>query len=289
MVLSLFVTFSVFAGLKIGYSDFTAGSGCPTFQQCAAAGYNIVIVAFGTVSTTGSVSLTYYGPYSNLSQLTSAITTAKQTYPQLKVLISFGGQNNTWNPSSSVNAQTLGTALANFCTSNNFDGIDFDLETAVTDTYINSVIVQIKATAPSLMITAAPQAVVNNQGYFVTTGWNYGYNASIIAGNYTYVWPQFYNNTWCSINGVTETSASYIPLWFNNVAPTTANPSGTGLPSSITWIVGLPATPEAGNGCVGVDTNANITNMLKNYAGTMTWSTNADMANNWNMVKNIMP
>lgn len=285
----LLITISVFAGIKVGYSDFTAIGSCPTYEECAKAGYNIVVTAFAKLDgTTVSMPSNYCGPYGSLSGVKAAIASVKKTYPNFKVFISFGGESayNTWNPGK-ASAASVANAIVKFVHENGFDGVDFDLEIDVNQDYIYEVANDIDKATPSILISCAPQAVVSNAvGQFVTGGWCYGYNKAIEANLFNYIWPQFYNNTWCHIvkDGVpiSEEKAEFITLFLNGEL-------SVKIPSDTHILPGIPATKSAGNGCVGYDTVNNIRRALDAFPGTMCWSTNADKANGWNVITNIMP
>ena len=230
----------------------------------------------------------YCGQYGNLGEVKKAIARIKESHPHVEILLSFGGAANTWNPGD-ASADAVSKSILKFVEENGFDGVDMDLEIPVKAEYMEEVVTAIRKGNPNLLITCAPQAVYDNGlgACLVTTGWNQDYNDAINAQCFDYIWPQFYNNVkWSAIDGLDEHSAEYIPTWLKKFE----EKQDMGLfPENITFIPGLPATKEAGDGCVGHDTNENIRKMLTSYKGTMCWSTNQDKINNWTMVTQIMP
>lgn len=296
MVLLMFASISMFAGMKVGYADFTARSSCPKFGEMASHGYTVAIYAFCVVNGTSvTIPQTYLGQYSSLSEMTADMKKAKTDYPGFKVFLSVGGEAalSSWKPGT-ASATDVGNAMAKFASDNSFDGVDFDIETEVKPTYMKEVIDQISTAYPKLYISIAPQSVGAlgseidgawdnySKAGFVTGGWCYGYNDAIASGKVNFIWPQMYNNVWCKLNGRQETSVDYIKQ-FKTIK------FNVNIPANTLLLPGIPATKSSGNGVTGVETDTNIKSALSLFPGTMTWSINADATNNWNMVTNVMP
>lgn len=144
MVLLMFTSILMFAGMKVGYADFTAMSSCPKFGEMASHGYTVAIYAFCVVDGTSvSIPQTYLGQYKSLAEMTTDLKKAKTDHPGFKVFLSVGGEAalSTWKPGT-ASAADVGNAMAKFASDNGFDGVDFDIETEVNPTYIKGVIDQ---------------------------------------------------------------------------------------------------------------------------------------------------
>jgi len=295
-VVFLLTSVSLFAGMKVGYADFTARGSCPKFEEMALNGYTNVIYAFCLVEGSSvTIPEAYLGQYRSLPEMVTDMKMTKEKYKGFQVFLSFGGAEycNTWKPAQ-ASSKGVGEALGKFAYENGFDGIDFDIEVNVDPVYIKEVVNQISAVYPELYISMAPQAVGAlhseidgawdnfSKAGLVTGGWCYGYNDAIETGNVDYIWPQMYNNVWCKLNGITQSSAEYIKQ-FKTIKYNVKIPANTLI------LPGIPATEKSGNGATGHDSDANIKAALDLFPGTMTWSINNDALNNWNMVKNVMP
>jgi len=92
----------------------------------------------------------------------------------MKVLVSVGGQANTFNPETLDSGQIseLASNVVNFIHSNGLDGIDFDIEVKTDPNLIMYLLRDVKYNDENILLTAAPQI---NNGHSVTTGDNQDY------------------------------------------------------------------------------------------------------------------
>ncbi|QSH41902.1 glycoside hydrolase family 18 protein [Lentisphaerota bacterium ZTH] len=194
------VHFSSFANLHVGYWETW---GDVTFDQAMDNNYNVIVVAFASVTNT-EISLDEYGPYDTLSDLEDAINNAKSNNPNIRFLLSFGGANNTYSPGNS-DITAVAKNMASYASSLGFDGIDLDLEIAVGEDILYQLATEIKDANSSLLLTAAPQVnAINDNGEiyvaFVTTGYNSDYDEAIREGCFDYIFIQCYNNNGFGVN-----------------------------------------------------------------------------------------
>ncbi len=185
-----------------GYLDTTAtGSALKvSLRQAAQDGYTMVIFAFARVS---GVQIDYYDT-SSKDVMTQKIVEAKAN--GMKVLVSVGGENNTFNPGALTATQIseLAQKIVSFVKNNQLDGIDFDIEVHTEPQLILDLLKNIKSIDPELILTAAPQI---NNGRLVTTGFYEDYQLAINAGLFNYLFLQEYNTP--PQNDVTYISTAY--------------------------------------------------------------------------------
>eukprot|EP00756_Hemistasia_phaeocysticola_P056294 Hpha_TRINITY_DN3238_c0_g1::TRINITY_DN3238_c0_g1_i1::g.185818::m.185818 len=148
--------------------------------------YNIIIITFASLDTSGNVTLDIQGPYQkNLPGLASAIAEWKQGKDpfgrERKALVSIGGQNGRWP--SGITAGAIEAGLGSFMKEFNLDGLDIDLEGSAVSAATSLVPVIKSLTSQGKIVTAAVEAA---QGPLD------GYKN--ILSLCTWVHPQFYNN-----------------------------------------------------------------------------------------------
>jgi chitinase len=172
-----------------GYLDTTATGSAQTVKmpQVKKDGYNTVIFAFATVKGT---EVTY--PTIKATRVKAA------TEAGLKVLISLGGQYNTFKPGqlTSTEIQTLASNLVMMVRTLGANGIDFDLEVATPPTFLDELTAAIQAKDPSVLLSAAPQVVCDTEVtkcQLVTTGANSDYDLAIKNNRFDYLFIQAYN------------------------------------------------------------------------------------------------
>ncbi|MEY8714545.1 glycoside hydrolase family 18 protein [Francisella philomiragia] len=149
-----------------GYIDVAAMGAASNvdFSQVAKDGYNKVIISFATIDANNQI---FFDPsYSEFA--VQKVQEAKAA--GLKVLVSVGGENNTYTPNG-TDAKGLAQNIVNFLNEYGLDGIDFDIEIVETatnnGTYLRDVIANIKDIDNSKLIVIAPQ--INNDK-LVSTG-----------------------------------------------------------------------------------------------------------------------
>jgi chitinase len=187
----------------IGYygNSGNAVSDIPLFSGIHA-NYNIVIITFASVDSTGAITLDIQGPYEkDLPAMAADIVTwKKQPDPfgrSRKVLVSIGGQNGRWP--AGLSADVLEASLSSFMKQYNLDGLDIDLE-GQTVSAATSLIPVIKSlVTQGLTVTAAPEAAQYSLVAYQD-----------ILSYLSWVHPQFYNN------GPNAITAPFLPsadLW----------------------------------------------------------------------------
>jgi len=188
--------------LIAGYIDITASGSAVKVDMAQAHedGYNMVVFGFASIK---DAEINFYGDSQALTQ--QKIKEAKAQ--GMKVLVSVGGMNNTFQPGS-ADLSTLATNIVKFINDNQLDGIDFDIEVQTDPEIILNLLTSIRHLSPSILITAAPQI---NDGVLVTTEKNTDYNKAIEAGLFDYLFLQEYNT------GSVQNQISYISSIYNTI------------------------------------------------------------------------
>lgn len=177
--------------LLVGYLDTTAiGSALKVnMQQAREDGYNMTIFGFAKITGT---EISFYDATSESVFQQKLI---EATDNGMKVLVSVGGQVNTFNPGDLNDSQLfeLATHIVDFLQKNHLDGIDFDIEVQTNPNLLMHLLQNIRSLNENIILTAAPQI---NQGKLVTTGENQDYKKAIDAGLFDYLFLQAYNTPW---------------------------------------------------------------------------------------------
>lgn len=256
-----------------GYLDTTAtGSALKVnMNQASQDGYNVVIFGFAKITGTD---IDFYDT-SSAAVLKQKLTEAKSN--GMRVLVSVGGESNTFNPGQLDRTQLsqLATHIVDFLHTNNLDGIDFDIEVKTDPNLILNLLTNIKTLDSKILLTAAPQI---NNGVLVTTANNQDYQAAINAGLFDYLFLQEYNtppqNDISYISSIYPTIKSQVPEPTKIVTgePTAAVAAGT---------VSI-YRPSAGVTYNTQEVTAKMLPELKKiasdaqYGGVMGWSLNVD-------------
>lgn len=164
--------------------------------------YNIVILTFASIDSSGSVSLDIQGPYDkDLKTLGADIKKWKSVsdkWGRRKLaLVSIGGQNGQWP--SGLSPSTVEAGLDSFMNLLNLDGLDIDLEGGSVSAATSLVPVVASFVSKGKVMTAAPEASQTPLNAYKK-----------LLPHLSWVHPQFYNN---GPNGV---AAPYVPdatLW----------------------------------------------------------------------------
>ncbi|AJI54370.1 glycosyl hydrolases 18 family protein [Francisella philomiragia] len=204
-------------GLLFGYLPTWGGSGNPTVSQLAKAGYNVALVSFGKVIGTDPISITdgtiaSYGPGIKQDEFKKLLKEdtkkAKEEYGFKYLLLSVGGENNTFNPGNNPSKEDLDTISKNiveYLKDYGYDGIDFDLEQVnFNGDDLDYVIKRLRALMPEIVITGAPQINrVGSKMTYVNTGTETVYTKAIENGDFDYLLVQAYNtpNGFVNANG----------------------------------------------------------------------------------------
>lgn len=266
-------------GLLVGYLDLSA-SNDTTIEDGVDHGYNIIVVGWGQV--VGDTASVYPATLANAPNLAKDISYAHSK--GAKVLLSFGGANNTFNPPLSQSpsedakyAQDIATQIVNLAKQYGFDGFDFDLENVDAGQnnydigFVEDLINDIKSSDPKLLITGAPQisayiaqgtgfiglAPVHGNNRTDIVSWNDLVNANLfdyifIQAYNQYGGAQFYGNTAAGKSVVIEDtdpafiSGSYDLLMNSSYSQVDFNDLKTKL------ILGVPSTTNSTSGGSGV-------------------------------------
>lgn len=186
----------------IGYygNSGNALSSIPTLDQVHP-GYNVLILTFASVDSTGEITLEIQGPYEkDHAQLAADVLAWKQApdqYGRTKhALFSIGGQNGRW---PGVSAEAFEAGCKTFMAGLNLDGLDIDLEGSDVSAATGLAPAIQGLTSQGFVVTAAPEAAqISLDAY------------KEILPLLTWVHPQFYNN------GPNAVAAPYVPsasLW----------------------------------------------------------------------------
>lgn len=257
-----------------------------TFTAAAQKGYTAIIMAFGTISGEEvGIFDGQFSPSPTPEALQNDIAEAKKQGAQ-QVLCSFGGANNTYNPSE-AHLNSLAQNIANFLKQYGFTGVDFDLEFAGSEQdklYLKELCLALKSIDPTIIITAAPQlnqADHNTDLFFVSTSSFRLYDPAIQANCLDYILVQAYNNPWPLLNHTKETDVSFIHNAFNNLKKS--------IPEETMLVIGEPASRLSADTSIfsnASDQSAVYEELAIEYkriqsdaqfGGIMTWNINQDI------------
>lgn len=302
--------------LKYNMVGYLESWGNISIEEAIAHNYSVIVIAFGTIDgdqvgmnlNCGSTlpggcflpSVQWWPePPEWIPNFTNSIAFAHSK--GVKVLLSFGGANNTFKPGT-TNSATLAQSIVNYLASLNLDGIDFDLEhISATDfpgnsterqQYLSALIKQIKLLNNKLIITSAPQInpVQSSSGtaiQFVNTGEETVYNDAISKNLFDYVFAQAYNtpgftvDSKCTVQWQSAGDETY-PIFISKIAPCLEKLLPENAKTKI--MIGQPAnsSDSAGRGALEHGTYTEIANEYKSikglpsFGGAMTWSINED-------------
>jgi len=164
--------------------------------------YNVLILTFASVDSSGTFSLDIQGPYKDdLASLPADVQAWKaisDPYGRSRyALVSIGGQNGNWP--SGTSASTIEAGLQTFMAEYNLDGLDIDLEGGSVSSASSLVPVIQSLTSSGKIVTAAPEASQSPLNAYVD-----------MLKYLSWVHPQFYNN---GPNGVTTPYVPDASLW----------------------------------------------------------------------------
>ena len=302
--------------LKYNMVGYLESWGRISIEEAIANNYNVIVIAFGTIDGFQVGMNLNCGP----SMPGGCFLPSVQWWPEppewipnfknsiafahskgVKVLLSFGGANNTFKPGT-TNSAILAQNIVNYLQNLNLDGIDFDLENISTtefpgqsterQKYLSELIKQIKLFDNHLIITSAPQInpVLSASGItiqFVNTGDETVYNEAINNKLFDYIFAQAYNTAGftvdnnCVVQWQNADDETY-PRFISKIVPCLEKLLPKGSKTKI--MVGEPAnsSDRAGHGALEHGSYSEIANEYKNikglpsFAGAMTWSINED-------------
>ncbi|NDH09349.1 MAG: hypothetical protein EBY16_07030 [Gammaproteobacteria bacterium] len=259
--------------LLAGYLDTTSTASAlkVNMSQASLDGYNMIIFAFAKI--TGS-DIDFYDS-SSASVFKQQLSAAKAN--GMKVLVSVGGQVNTFNPGDLDSSQLsqLASNVVNFLHTNQLDGIDFDIEVPTDPNLILNLLRNIKSLDQNLLLTAAPQI---NNGILVTTGNHQDYQAAINDGLFDYLFLQEYNTP--PQNDISYISSIY-PIIKSQVPSKTKLVTGEPTAAVAAGSVSI-YYPSSGETLNTQELTPNMLIELKKinsdsqYGGVMGWSLNVD-------------
>ncbi|WP_162896478.1 glycosyl hydrolase family 18 protein [Cysteiniphilum halobium] len=285
-------------------------------------GYNTIVLAFAVVNGANPVTMTdpwnIYADWQNegawQDNMQKDIEQAKQSGKLKHVILSVGGEHNTFKPNG-TDPKLVAQNIVEYAKSIGADGIDFDLENLggidekKMEADIYATIQAIKQIDPDFVITAAPQFNLINNGevHLVNTGTQRIYEKSVAAGMFDYIFIQEYNTGHYCIdqfgvgsicNGASETN-------INQMHPQFVVNSFVRLkqiiPQSTKIVPGQPSDKTAAglatvyNGfyekrayselCKAYQTPSVFND--PQFGGAMSWSINQDAANGYKFVNAI--
>lgn len=192
--------------LMVGY--LTSWNKQLLISEAAEQGYDTVVLAFATVEgeTVGMFETwNIYVDWNNPDQWETAmrqdIESAKNAGLLKHVILSVGGQNNTFKPRG-ANVNMLANNILSYASKVGANGIDFDLEhvgdafgTDDPETYLAEIIRELKKQDPDFLITSAPQFnhIQAHEVNLVNTGTEQIYNQAVAEGGFDYIFVQLYN------------------------------------------------------------------------------------------------
>ncbi|MBQ4813851.1 hypothetical protein J8M20_20975 [Pseudoalteromonas luteoviolacea] len=242
--------------------------------------YSVFVYAFGYIHFNNSVVKPSGVSDLDLRAQISDIHTADGI-----VLLSFGGQNNTFcpNPNDPIEAAQNTIKL---CNEYGFDGIDLDLESVSVDgQYILEYMSEIKKHS-SLFITAAPQ-IGGGYGSPATFRPALFSDAFVRDANFTALLVQEYNQYGGAVFGrLKDTDEGFITASFDSLVDADFVPKDTKI------VVGEPANKRAGS---GLSDPKEITEDIKSgdvlsnnqFGGVMVWALNYDAEQGWSFANGV--
>ncbi|WP_440615441.1 glycosyl hydrolase family 18 protein [Cysteiniphilum sp. 6C5] len=284
-------------------------------------GYNTIVLAFAVVDGTDVDMHSPWNIYADWQNggnwqenMKKDIDQAKQTGNLKHVILSVGGEHNTFKPNGADPA-LVAQNIVQYAKSLGADGIDFDLENLggidekKMEVDIYATIEAIKQIDPDFVITAAPQfnLIDNGEVHLVNTGTQRIYEKSVSAGLFDYIFIQEYNTGHYCIdqfgigsicNGASETN-------INQMHPQFVVNSYVRLkqiiPESTKIVPGQPSDKTAAGLATvynGIYKDRAYSELCKAYqtpsvfndpqfGGAMSWSINQDAANGYKFVNAI--
>lgn len=245
--------------------------------------YNVFVYAFGYIDRNNELSLPSGISESDLQE---------QIYNIHKnnglSLISFGGQNNTFNPS--INPEDTAKRTVAFCEKHGFDGIDLDIEggllSYVDSNYLINYTKTIKNNNSQLFITAAPQIAGGYGGPAQLAPTNIFTKEFIDTVKFDALLIQEYNQYGGAVfQGLQDTDVGFISASFEPLTEL--------IPDVTKIVIGEPANSAAGNGLSNPNdivkdiTDGEIVLPSLQYGGIMTWAINYDADQNWSFAKGV--
>jgi len=180
-------------GVLVGYWPNWSDLNIYSLEHAAEQGYNLLVIAFGRLEgTTADVVYLASIDQSRRDAIKADIIATKNAYPDVRIILSVGGANNTYSPSAGdaqldIAAQNIVDLLHEY----DLDGIDFDVE------YSTGTIVplaqKLRQLDAGMLITAAPQVNYDERWMLVTTGWSEDYAAGIDQELFDYLFLQEYD------------------------------------------------------------------------------------------------
>lgn len=290
------------------WQNFTNPAQTPVKLTDIPAGYKTVIVAFADMSSDGTVTFTLQGPpYDSLGQDQFKNDIKAIQARGVKVLISLGGQNASFQVDSTTKETAFINSLSQVISTYGFDGVDYDLENGLTTanaSYLLDATKQLKQQfGNKIIFTLAPETMDVYWQIFP----NGKYDALIQdSGLINAIQVQDYNSgcmpginpgSQCYSVGtedfIVSQADSTIQTWTKNGMADAASH----------YVIGLPATTgAAGSGYLDPAILNNAMTCLKtgnqcgsyvptkiypDLGGVMTWSINWDAKNQYVFEKTV--
>lgn len=314
-----------------GYAEQALGMSSPSayptnLKNLSAMGYKVMVLGWlsvGTGTSQDPVQVQIFGgPSADTATIIKTITPIAEQ-EGMKVLVSTGGSAATFRPGAHFNPigsdltadqiQQLAKNIVATLQSYQIQGIDFDLEQEVDPTFLATLIADLKADWPEIIITAAPQ--LNDVGgdnpiQLVTTGNFTDYNKALQENGFDALFIQDYCTAGYQLNkdGALTTTGGYTEQDPEFVAPSYYAVKRLLPADSKTQIfLGEPVSEAASGGCANIFNGPQASDpetLFKilgqqyrslqnepNFGGAMAWSINWDGQNTppYAFVKHIAP
>ena len=278
----------------VGYVEGWQNDNRQVIHNALKSNYNVIVFAFANIDGESVNKGSLLEPDTYLISEIKDIHSNSLNKKGLAI-VSFGGQNNTFNPTLNTNFTQLGKNIAAFLKKYDFDGIDLDLETIPAGITNNNIITMInslrteykKDNNKDVIITSAPQISggYGNPNLPVLAPSNIFSKDFLEKAKFDAIFVQEYNQFGGAVfDNKQDTDTGFITASFG--------PLTDYIPASTKVVPGEPATSEAGSGLsdpTSIVDDLMSGNVLSNnrFGGLMTWDINYDANNNWNWGRTV--
>jgi len=263
----------------VGYVTAYTNTPNEMITEALANSYKVFVYAFGNIDGANTVTLpdgiTEAGLAAQLSDIHAGGGLA---------LLSFGGQNNTFNPGS--DAMQAADNTVSLIQKYGFDGVDLDLEQISVGTdYLETYIQEMRNKFSDILLTCAPQIAGGYGGPASFAPANVFTTDFLAQAKFDAILVQEYNQYGGAVfDGKEDTDPGFIAASFGPLTKI--------VPSESKIVIGEPATVSAGSGLsnpedVVSDINSNGIRQSPQYGGIMTWAINYDAGQNWAFAKGV--
>lgn len=268
-------------GYVIAYS-YTPPPGKTTSEMISEAlanTYKVFVYSFGYIDSSNTVSLPDGISEAELGAQLNEIHDLGGL-----ALLSFGGQNNTFNPGS--DAKQAADNTVSLIQKYGFDGVDLDLEQISVDTnYLQTYIQEMRSKFSDILLTCAPQIAGGYGGPASFAPADIFTSDFLEQAKFDAILVQEYNQYGGAVfDGKQDTDPGFISASFGPLTKI--------VPGKSKIVIGEPATSSAGSGLsdpedVVSDINSQGVRKSPQYGGIMTWAINYDSSQDWAFAKGV--